>query len=243
MLRRTPRLKLAYERDFAITPHPRAHALYANKRNLALLSDANALREMGVSRAGSVALLISTIPRTLNVDGDAAGWWSDRRAWFFKSAQGYGSRGSYRGDKMTRGRVCGRDARRIRGAGIHGAERTMALERTRAIGLQDGRGSNYVDLVGRWPACTRAPSFTRRREFLRHVSAAHHVTNAPARELVAAIRTAAAEAAAGLKNQPRRSAHKRAASPGCTARVTGIPARSDRSSAPVRPSSAGGPGR
>jgi hypothetical protein len=96
-------LKQAYEGDYAvITPHPHAHALYANKRNLALLSDAHALREMGVS-AQSVALLISTVPRTLIVDGDAAGWWSDRKRWFFKPAEGFGSRGSYRGDKMTRG--------------------------------------------------------------------------------------------------------------------------------------------
>ena len=94
-------LKQAYERDCAvITPHPHAHALYANKRNLALLSDANALREMNAS-AQSIDLLISAIPRTLNVDGDAAGWWSDRKRWFFKPAEGYGSRGSYRGDKIT----------------------------------------------------------------------------------------------------------------------------------------------
>ena len=38
-------LRTAYIEELAVfTPHPRAHALYADKRNLALLSDANALR-------------------------------------------------------------------------------------------------------------------------------------------------------------------------------------------------------
>jgi hypothetical protein len=96
-------LRQAYERDCAvITPHPQAHALHSNKRNLALLSDANALRELGVSEE-AVTRLSSAIPRTLNVEGDAVAWWSDRKRWFFKPAEGYGSRGSYRGDKMTRG--------------------------------------------------------------------------------------------------------------------------------------------
>jgi hypothetical protein len=65
-------LRDAYRNDAAvITPHPRAHALLANKRNLALLTDADR-------------------------------WWRERKQWFFKPAQGFASRGAYRGDKLTR---------------------------------------------------------------------------------------------------------------------------------------------
>ena len=43
-------LRTAYEQDLAVvTPHPRAHALYADKHNLTLLSDAQTLRELGVT--------------------------------------------------------------------------------------------------------------------------------------------------------------------------------------------------
>src|SRR5205814_2132849 len=36
------------------------------------------------------------------VSGCADTWWRDRKHWFFKPRQGYGSRGAYRGDKLTR---------------------------------------------------------------------------------------------------------------------------------------------
>jgi hypothetical protein len=94
----------AYLADAAVvTPHPHAHALYANKRNLAVLTDERTLRSLGVS-ADEVAVLAAGIPQTVAVVPDAADrWWADRKAWFFKPAAGYGSRGSYRGDKLTRG--------------------------------------------------------------------------------------------------------------------------------------------
>lgn len=95
-------LRRAYERDLAvITPHPRAHALYANKRNLALLSDAPALEEFGATRPIS-AVLRTGIPRTRLVCGCAETWWSERKGWFFKPRSGFGSRGAYRGDKLTK---------------------------------------------------------------------------------------------------------------------------------------------
>ena len=84
-----------------ITPHPRAHALFANKQNLAWLSDAETLRRLQVP-AEDLATLIRCIPPTRNVSGDGEGWWADRKRWFFKPAVGYGSRGAYRGDKLTR---------------------------------------------------------------------------------------------------------------------------------------------
>jgi glutathione synthase/RimK-type ligase-like ATP-grasp enzyme len=85
-----------------VTPHPHAHAIYANKRNLALLSDRSALQALGVDDA-TVAALLESVPRTLPISSrDAADWWAERKHWFFKPAAGYGSRGSYRGDKITR---------------------------------------------------------------------------------------------------------------------------------------------
>lgn len=85
-----------------VTPHPRAHALFADKRNLVLLSDPGALAELGVSEAAQ-KVLAATIPLTRNVTADQAEtFWSERKRWFFKPAAGFGSRATYRGDKLTK---------------------------------------------------------------------------------------------------------------------------------------------
>jgi hypothetical protein len=85
-----------------VTPHPRAHALYADKRNLALLSDEARLRGWGV-REGTIQTLLRGIPRTEIVSkADAERLWSERRRLFFKPAAGHGSKAAYRGDKLTR---------------------------------------------------------------------------------------------------------------------------------------------
>jgi hypothetical protein len=101
----TPRnevLRTAYERDLAvITPHPQAHALYADKRNLTLLSDPAVLEQLGAT-PGIIATLTRGIPSTREVSASGEGWWKDRKAWFFKPRTGFGSRGAYRGDKLTR---------------------------------------------------------------------------------------------------------------------------------------------
>ena len=85
-----------------LSPHPRAYALYANKRNLTLLSDPECLRSLGVSEEIARTLL-SGIPRTEIVSAsDPERLWSERRKLFFKPATGFGSRAAYRGDKLTR---------------------------------------------------------------------------------------------------------------------------------------------
>jgi hypothetical protein len=96
-------LRAAYLADAAvITPHPRAHALYADKRNLSLLTDEARLRSWCV-REPLVAELLRGIPRTeIVAASDAERLWSERRKLFFKPAAGYGSRAAYRGDKLTR---------------------------------------------------------------------------------------------------------------------------------------------
>ncbi|MBC7982267.1 MAG: hypothetical protein H7Y02_00275 [Candidatus Obscuribacterales bacterium] len=85
-----------------ITPHPEAHAIYASKRNLVLLTDEQALRALGVAQK-TIDVLLQGIPRVRLVDSPSSEhWWTDRKQWFFKPVNGFGSRGSYRGDKLTR---------------------------------------------------------------------------------------------------------------------------------------------
>ncbi|UVW27442.1 hypothetical protein [Massilia sp. H6] len=85
-----------------LTPHPQAHALYANKRNLAILSDASALHGLGVPQA-TIDILLANVPFTESVTAaNADRLWSERRTLFFKPVAGYGGRAAYRGDKLTK---------------------------------------------------------------------------------------------------------------------------------------------
>jgi len=86
----------------ALTPHPRAHALFADKRNLTVLGDPDLLEGFGVD-ADSTTLLAQVIPPTFEVvPGNRDALWAARNSYFFKPAAGFGSRGSYRGDKLTK---------------------------------------------------------------------------------------------------------------------------------------------
>ncbi|HXD42131.1 MAG TPA: hypothetical protein VN649_16315 [Ramlibacter sp.] len=96
-------LRSAYDSGAAVvTPDPRAHALHADKRNLVALSDDALLASWGVAGQDR-ALLRTVVPRTQLVTADnAEALWAQRRRLFFKPAAGYGSKGAYRGDKLTR---------------------------------------------------------------------------------------------------------------------------------------------
>lgn len=96
-------LREAYlQHAVVLTPHPQAHALYADKRDLALLSDDRQLKALGVPTS-SRDILLAGIPVTELVDpADAERLWSERRGLFFKPATGFGSKAAYRGDKLTR---------------------------------------------------------------------------------------------------------------------------------------------
>jgi hypothetical protein len=88
--------------EVVLTPHSRAHALYADKRNLTLLGDAQSLRDFGCDER-VVATLTAGIPRTEIVTAaNRAAMWERRRTLFFKPAGGYGSKAAYRGEKVTR---------------------------------------------------------------------------------------------------------------------------------------------
>jgi hypothetical protein len=85
-----------------VSPHPRAHALFANKRNLTVLTDAKMLRAGGVD-AAVIATLLAGIPQTEVVRAVAADdLWARRNDLFFKPNAGFGSKAAYRGDKITR---------------------------------------------------------------------------------------------------------------------------------------------
>ncbi|MGE5452820.1 MAG: hypothetical protein ACM3VZ_13390 [Acidobacteriota bacterium] len=96
-------LRQAHEAGAVVlTPHPRAHALHADKRNLIALSDPEQLASWGVSEADR-ALLHAVVPPTLRVTPDRTeALWAARRQWFFKPEAGYGGKQVYRGDKLTR---------------------------------------------------------------------------------------------------------------------------------------------
>jgi glutathione synthase/RimK-type ligase-like ATP-grasp enzyme len=85
-----------------LTPGPRNHALFADKRNLTLLSDPVAASAFGLTPDQLQSL--SAVPRTVMVTAaNADELWAARKRYFFKPAGGHGGKAVYRGDKMTRG--------------------------------------------------------------------------------------------------------------------------------------------
>ena len=88
--------------EVVVTPNPRAHALFANKKNLTLLTDEKTLRQWGIAEE-LVAALFDGIPRTeLVARADANELWARRSKLFFKPSAGFGGKAAYRGDKITR---------------------------------------------------------------------------------------------------------------------------------------------
>ncbi|WP_062057648.1 hypothetical protein [Cellvibrio sp. OA-2007] len=96
-------LRSAYELDAVVlTPNPFHHALYADKRNLVVLSDAQQLSDLGANTE-DIKTLLAGIPRTQLVTAERADeLWQARKQLFFKPATGYGSKAAYRGDKITK---------------------------------------------------------------------------------------------------------------------------------------------
>ncbi len=83
------------------TPNPQTHALHANKRHLAALSDASFVAQLGLSPQAQ-AVLASVVPSTqLLTPANADLLWAERKRYFFKPLSGFGSKAAYRGDKLT----------------------------------------------------------------------------------------------------------------------------------------------
>ena len=98
-----PALLQSYRNNLVVlTPNPQAYTRYADKRNLTRLTDAALLRSLNLE-ASKIADLENGIPQTRLVDAeDAERWWAERKQWFFKPVTGYGGKGAYRGDKITK---------------------------------------------------------------------------------------------------------------------------------------------
>lgn len=95
-------LHAAWMNDAAvITPNPQGHALYADKKNLAILSDDAVLRELGVAAEVRSVLLESVLPTRIVTPDGADALWQERKQLFFKPTAGFGGRAAYRGDKVT----------------------------------------------------------------------------------------------------------------------------------------------
>lgn len=89
------------EQAVVLTPHPHAHALYADKRNLGLLSDPAFLDSLDLDPQVRQVLL-EMVPRSETVEAaNAERLWAERKHLFFKPFAGYGGRATYRGDKLT----------------------------------------------------------------------------------------------------------------------------------------------
>lgn len=96
-------LRAAYlERAIVLTPNPRTHSLFADKRNLALLSDAGQLQALGVPQKVQEILLANILHTEVVDAADGERLWSERRGLFFKPTAGFGGRAAYRGDKITK---------------------------------------------------------------------------------------------------------------------------------------------
>lgn len=86
-----------------VTPNPRHHALYADKRNLIRLADGAWLESIGLGAADR-AILAATVPAAERVraeNGEAL--WARRKSLFFKPVSGYGGKAVYRGMNVTKG--------------------------------------------------------------------------------------------------------------------------------------------
>lgn len=85
-----------------ITPHPVAHACWADKRNLDWLSDPDFLASIGLNPE-AIAQIVRCVPRTVPVlAAQGEYFWGARKSLFFKPQAGFGSRATYRGDKLTK---------------------------------------------------------------------------------------------------------------------------------------------
>lgn len=84
-----------------VSPAPEHHALFADKRNLVLLSDADNPALDGLAEQHKIAL--HRVPKTRLVEAsNAEEMWQERKRLFFKPVAGFAGRGAYRGNKLTK---------------------------------------------------------------------------------------------------------------------------------------------
>lgn len=93
-----------------LTPNPFSYGLLADKRRMALWSDPQRLKELGLASRDE-ELLAATVPQSRMLDEfDREKLWKQKKGWVFKPVSRFGSRGVLLGRKMTRGRFDALDA-------------------------------------------------------------------------------------------------------------------------------------
>jgi hypothetical protein len=96
-------LRAAWEaRTICLTPHPRDYLLLADKGRLVTLSDPEQLHRVGAADR-DISAIGSVLPPVCRVAAPDADWfWAHRKTLFFKPATGFGSKGVYKGERISR---------------------------------------------------------------------------------------------------------------------------------------------
>jgi len=96
-------IKAAYlHGSIVLTPNPYVYALYGDKSNLTLFSDAELLRSWGVAESDVITLSTGFPAACHLTPKNHEELWKQRNNLFFKPLTGFGGRAAYRGDKITR---------------------------------------------------------------------------------------------------------------------------------------------
>jgi hypothetical protein len=92
------------KQQICLTPNPFVYGLLADKRRMIIWSDTQQLQPLKLSDA-ELNCIVQTVPQTLFLSAlTAQQAWQSRKQWVFKPENGYGSRGVYVGDKLTKGK-------------------------------------------------------------------------------------------------------------------------------------------
>jgi hypothetical protein len=85
-----------------VSPSPLVHTLYAKKSNLTAFWSDDFIQRTGIAQE-SAENIRGIIPETVFVTPqNLESLWQSRKSWFFKPVNGFGSKGVYRGDKLTK---------------------------------------------------------------------------------------------------------------------------------------------
>lgn len=96
-------LKEIFSRGLAtVSPNPLVHALYAKKSNLTAFWNDDFVQN-AVINSTAIDRTREIVPETVFVTpANLESLWQTRKSWFFKPVSGFGSKGVYRGDKLTK---------------------------------------------------------------------------------------------------------------------------------------------
>ncbi|TGK05630.1 circularly permuted ATPgrasp domain protein [Leptospira langatensis] len=96
-------IKLAWIAEaVVVTPNPMDYDLFANKENLSVFSDADFLKGEGLDPE-DIEILSSSVPKTMPlIEAKSDEIWKNRKDYFFKPKEGFGSKAAYYGGKLTK---------------------------------------------------------------------------------------------------------------------------------------------